>query len=334
MLSVALGDPDFEVRRTAIQWVGEARLSQFRPQIERQLADPKTTRDLFEAALASLEMLDGVKRAARNEFSGADYAMRLVRNERAAEPVRALALRMVPASHKGLDVKLLKRLLAARSMALRYEAVRTLCETTFPETTDLLRSIAADELADRQLRLAAIGGLAAALHRNDRDSATLALLRSLLKSPDRDLQVAAIRALRRSLRNPDVLAEMSSLGNALGANDQSKELAGQLALAFRLSGLSIPERIGKQVSPRPASAEDWIRLGTSGGNAEAGRRLFEHANSGGCFHCHTANGRGGRIGPDLLHHRAEFQPHETGRIHRPPQQGNRPAIYELEPGHA
>ena len=299
VLSVALGDPDFEVRRTAIQWVGEARLSQFRPQIERQLADPKTTRDLFEAALASLEMLDGVKRTARNEFSGADYAMRLVRNERAAEPVRALALRMVPASHKGLDVKLLKRLLAARSMALRYEAVRTLCETTFPETTDLLRSIAADELADRQLRLAAIGGLAAALHRNDRDSATLALLRSLLKSPDRDLQVAAIRALRRSLRNPDVLAEMSSLGNALGANDQSKELAGQLALAFRLSGLSIPERIGKQVSPRPASAEDWIRLGTSGGNAEAGRRLFEHANSGGCFHCHTANGRGGRIGPDL-----------------------------------
>jgi putative heme-binding domain-containing protein len=184
-------------------------------------------------------------------------------------------------------------------MALRYEAVRTLCETTFPETPDLLRSIAADGDADIQLRLAAIGGLAAALQRNDQDSATLGLLRSLLKSADREIQVAAIRALRRSLRNPDVLGDMRSLLDAPASNGGSKTLPDQLALAFRISGLSIPERIGKQAAPRPASVDDWIRLGSSGGDADAGRRLFEHVNSGGCFHCHTVNGRGGRIGPDL-----------------------------------
>jgi len=32
---------------------------------------------------------------------------------------------------------------------------------------------------------------------------------------------------------------------------------------------------------------------------KAGRRVFEHPNSGGCFRCHTVNGRGGKIGPDL-----------------------------------
>jgi putative heme-binding domain-containing protein len=298
-LSVALDDPDFAVRRTAIQWVGEARLAQFRPQIERQLSDAKTTSDLFEAALASLEMLDGVKRAVRNEFSGADYAMRLVKDERAADRVRALALRMVPPGHKGLDVNLLKRLLGSRSIGLRDEAVRTLCDTTFPETPALLRAIAADERADRQLRLAAIAGLAAVLQRDEHDSATLALLGRFLTGPDHELQIAALRALRRSLGNPGVLSEIKALADGGAGRIPSRELADQLTQAFRLSGLSIPAGIGKRASPRPVSADDWIRLAASGGNAEVGRRLFEHPNSGGCFHCHTINGRGGRIGPDL-----------------------------------
>src|SRR5262249_22704309 len=31
----------------------------------------------------------------------------------------------------------------------------------------------------------------------------------------------------------------------------------------------------------------------------SGRRIFYHANSAGCFKCHTVNGRGGKVGPDL-----------------------------------
>jgi putative membrane-bound dehydrogenase-like protein len=299
ILAIALNDPDFGVRRTAIQWTGEGRLSQLRTQIERQLSDPKSTSDLFAAALASLEMLDGVKRASKDEFSGADYALRLARDERVADSVRALALRMVPPGHKGLDFRFLQRLLAGSSPTLSLEAARTLRETAFPETSAMLRVLAADRHAGTRVRLEAIAGLAGVLQRDEQDVATLNVLCRLLTDSDPDLQVAALRALRRSLRNPKVLAAVTALTDENAVRSASRDLVDQLALAFRVSGLVVPTTLNALTTPRPATAEDWIRLSVAGGDAEAGLRLFEHPNSGGCYRCHTVNGRGGKIGPDL-----------------------------------
>src|SRR5207248_690740 len=41
------------------------------------------------------------------------------------------------------------------------------------------------------------------------------------------------------------------------------------------------------------------RRGPPAHRREAGRRLFFHPNGPGCSKCHTVNGRGGRVGPDL-----------------------------------
>ena len=243
-----------------------------------------------------------MKRAPSDEFAAQALARCGSRDERAADAVRLLALRMVPPGHKGLDVRLLKRLLASRSPALRLEAVRMLSETAFPDTPSMLRALAADKRAERSLRLTAIAGLAAVLQRDEHDSATLGLLRRLLAGSDHEVRVAALRALRHRCGIP-MFGPRSWVWRARAATGAGAAglhaLTEQIPVAFRMSGLAVPKEVDALALPRPSAAEDWIRLGASGGSADAGRRIFEHPNAGGCFRCHTVKGRGGKIGPDL-----------------------------------
>ncbi|HET6325271.1 MAG TPA: PVC-type heme-binding CxxCH protein, partial [Planctomycetaceae bacterium] len=177
VLLVAFRDPDPRVRFTAIEWVGEGRLTQFRGEIERELSNPKTTADLFEASLASLEMLDGVKRKPGNEFSGADYALRLACDPKVADNVRAMALRIVPLDHKKLSFAQLTSLMKEGGPELRFEALCTFRNLPFPEGPKVERELALDEHADKNLRLEAIAGLALALDRDEHDTATITALR-------------------------------------------------------------------------------------------------------------------------------------------------------------
>jgi putative heme-binding domain-containing protein len=303
VLPVAFRDPDRRVRFTAIQWVGEARLGQFRAEVERQLSDSKTTADLFEASLASLELLDGVKRSAKKEFSGADYALRLACDSQAADGVRAMALRIVPFDHKGLTFSQMNHLIQEGGPQLRFEAARTFRDLPFPDAATIERELAFDEHADKKLRLEAIAGLAVALERNEHDAATIAALRQLLGGKDPELANQALRALRRSARIPEVRSDLDALASRLESAEHPPrgphDLADQLALCFRSSGRPVPAKLEARTSPRPRSVDDWIRLAGSGGDAEAGRRLFDFPNSVACYHCHTVYGRGGKIGPDL-----------------------------------
>jgi len=306
-VAVGLRDPDLSVRRTAVQWVGEEKIASLRPEVEKQLSVSATTTELFEASLAALEMLDGRHRVPRDEFSGADYALRLVRDEKASPDVRARALRLVPPNHKGLNASLLRRFATGPSASLRAEAVRTLRETKFSETPEILRRLAGDENSEASLRLDAIAGLAACLQRegDHPDRATLELLRRLMVHADRSVQVEALRALRRSLKLSYVCADVTALAVGLnqqvGTTDDRQELAEQLASAFRTAELPLPRAADQRAAQRPPATDinAWVQMGSTGGDAAEGRRVFEHPNGPGCFRCHTVNGRGGKIGPDL-----------------------------------
>jgi putative membrane-bound dehydrogenase-like protein len=302
VLPIALADPDPRVRFTAIQWVGESRLAQFRGAIERELSNPSTTADLFEASLASLEMLDGVKRSSKNEFSGADYALKLACDARVADAVRAMALRIVPLDNKGLTYSQVKHLIQEGGPLLRFEAIRTFRDLPFPGAAMLERQLAGDDRADKKLRLEAVAGLAVALERNPGDAETIAALRRFLSDDDPGLVTQSLRALRRSAKNPEVRKDLEALAmrsETNAADEKSRDLADQLALTLRSSGVPVPEKLEASTTPRPRTIDEWIRLAATGGDAEAGRRLFYFPNSVACYRCHTVNGRGGKIGPDL-----------------------------------
>src|SRR5262249_12139525 len=59
LAELGLGDQEPDVRRLAVQWVAEERLRDLRPGVEAVFNSNSVTSDLFMAALAALEILDG-----------------------------------------------------------------------------------------------------------------------------------------------------------------------------------------------------------------------------------------------------------------------------------
>ena len=52
--------------------------------------------------------------------------------------------------------------------------------------------------------------------------------------------------------------------------------------------------------PAPTATDDWLQLLEGPADPAAGERIFFHSRTAACSRCHAIDGRGGRIGPDLL----------------------------------
>ena len=109
--------------------MGEHRLTEFRSQLQAALASTAETRNLFEAALAALEQLDGKTRGIEDEIAGEDYVAALIKNPRTPDPVLRHALRMLRPDHPAPSIDLFRRLLKKDSEPIRIEAVRLLCQS-------------------------------------------------------------------------------------------------------------------------------------------------------------------------------------------------------------
>jgi putative membrane-bound dehydrogenase-like protein len=282
-LRYGLRDTDPQVRRAAVQWVAEENLTGFRPHVEAILDDAKKpmTTDLFLATLAALEMLDGKSPKDFDKTPAGKYVLPLLKDAKRPAAVRRQALRLVDPTDPALDETLFANLLADDDKQLQLAAVRTLQHATQPFAGGLLRGIATDVKRSQQMRAEAIVGLGGRgqLSKADREA-----LLSLMASKDAALRSEALRSLR-GVVNSDETVKGAIAGLAKTTGGLRPPLANEITLALK----------GVSAGLRPPLADGAL----DGGNAAVGRRVFFHANSAGCYKCHTVDGRGGKLGPDL-----------------------------------
>jgi putative heme-binding domain-containing protein len=298
-LAKFLNDPDPTVRRAAVQWVGEERLREYQDKIAIAAAKEPVTRDLFEALLASQQMLGTATRKPTDEPSGEEYVARIVKDTKQPTVFRKLGLRMLRPDHPVLTKDLLKELLNSPERTLREETVHTLAMRSDDASQAMLRGLVADAGADAEVRSFAVLGLAQSAATS---AETRRLLLTLLGDPA--LRRDALRSLRDSL-NPDeqqtLFAWWDKLPSEKGKpSEERRELAEQLLLVL---GPKVEKDRGKQLSeiigPLPTDEAAWRNDLAEGGDAKAGERVFYHLRGPRCAVCHRIDGRGGQVGPDL-----------------------------------
>jgi putative membrane-bound dehydrogenase-like protein len=151
---------DPAVRRAAIQWVGEERLTQFAGRLEAAATKPPVTRELFEAWLAARELLDGkYDRTLSRDFAGEAYVASILKDPKYSSQLRTLALRALRPDSPLLTPQLLAKLYDEGDAELRGAVVRTAMLRADAGTQTLLRKIALDETQPVDLRALAVVGL-------------------------------------------------------------------------------------------------------------------------------------------------------------------------------
>ncbi|MCH8829291.1 MAG: c-type cytochrome [Planctomycetes bacterium] len=265
--------------------------------------------DLFLATLAALEMLDGKSPKDFDKTPAGKYVLPLVRDAKRSPAVRAQALRLVSPDDKSLDEKLFRDLLASKHAGLKLEAVRTLQQSQYPFAGKLLVGIATDEKAAAELRAEAIAGLSG---RSLVDAKAMRTLVGLARSTDSAVRNEAVRSFRPLLMKtaagrPVRVKLVSEIGAALRNDPQAfrkdvqlRRVAEALAAGYRQAGIRLPKELQAVQKLRPGTLSAWYGFAKpQAGNVDAGRRIFFATNGASCYLCHTVNGRGGKIGPDL-----------------------------------
>jgi putative membrane-bound dehydrogenase-like protein len=306
MIRAFLADSDPEVRRAAIQWVGEDQLKDFAPLLGASAAKLPVTRELFESYLGALDFLQE-KRDWNKEGSGEEFIIKILQDAKQPKEIHTIALRMIRPDHPGLTAALLESFLKAPdNEKLHLEAARTLALRSDVPSQQLLYAMAVtkplnSKPLDPQVRQESLAGLA--------QSASAAQTQNVLLywlGEARNTRRDAIRSLREVASQDSVEKSLTKWWDENEANlekEERTEFASQMLLALRASKSAEAGKrraaLAKIATPRPANEADWKKLLAEKGDPESGRRVFFHKNGPRCFACHRVDGRGGKLGPDL-----------------------------------
>lgn len=280
IIGAALDDADPKVRFVAVQWIGEARLTAFRPRVEQALAAAGNSRGLFAAQLAALELLDGRKPQVFDQHGRDVYLAQLALSDRADAVLRQRLLRMIAPTCPALTAAALVEWHKAGPDPLRLEVLRTLSRRDEPECRAVLRQVAVDEAADDEQRLAAVACL---VHERPDERE---LLVGLASHGATEFRHEALRSLQEAeLSDADVQRIA-----AAASDEPSQEMLRRVHRQDRLRPLPLDP---------DALEHAALELLKQPGDAAAGERIFFHPRGPGCYKCHEVDGRGAAVGPEL-----------------------------------
>jgi putative membrane-bound dehydrogenase-like protein len=304
LLPKLLGHHSAAVRRIALQWVGEDRLTEFAPNVADVLKGADVSRDLLAAYLACREKLEAPPAESGKavaERSGRQFAAEYLFDEANDLALRKIALDLIDPA----DPKLPSAKLVALVKPMGVEAVKALAWRDDAASQAALREVAGDANRDAAWRREAVAGLA-------RSAATSAeskkVLLDLLQGGPAELRTDALRSLRGTLTPAEAKRVLTDLEAAvakpdLGSDADRQDWAEQVLLAVKPTpdalGKSDRQRLAALVKTRPADTAGWQAAAKDGGDADNGRRLFSLATAAKCYVCHQAHDRGGQVGPDL-----------------------------------
>ena len=262
--AVFLEDADLAVRRAAIQWVGEDKLGDLAAAMEKSAARLPVTKEIFEAFLASTDLLMGRNPQQVDQLGSEMLIARVFDDANEPAAFRALALRTLRPDHPSVAVPKLEKLLDG-DPSLRLEALRSLAVRPDEAAQAILRRFADDPA----LRFDAVSGLAHSAPTSEETR------KVLLRALDGPASLEALRSLAGAADRPEIKDALEKKGGELVA-----------ILMGRPAG-------------QPPTIDGWKKVVAEKGDAAAGERLFFHPKGPQCAVCHRINGRGGFVGPDL-----------------------------------
>jgi putative membrane-bound dehydrogenase-like protein len=292
-----LADTDPDIRRAAIQWVGEERLHEFASLLQPAVSRPPVTKEVFEAFLATQDFLNRGKRKPLEEVGGEEYVAPLVTDAKQPAAIRALALRMLRPDHPALKASLLEQFLTSDNGDLAREAVRTLALRADEPCQSVLWRLALNKHAPKRFRAEAVLGLSYSAPYYE---PTRELLLSLIDEFERDV----LRSLRGVADKREVAqALLARVKKATGTRTPEKEVCAQLLFDFQplqdAAAKHARHELADRLGPLPHTESEWKAALTTPGDPEMGERIFFHPRGPRCFACHRVDGRGAAVGPDL-----------------------------------
>jgi putative heme-binding domain-containing protein len=173
-------------------------------------------------------------------------------------------------------MEFLRSLFTGPDRELRLEVLRTASDSPTPERRRLLAELARDEKQELAVRAEATSGLAG-------DERFKKELLDLALGENATLREEALRSLVDVPLNDEEKKRVSKLSST------------DFGESARLLGYT------------PLKPDDWLDRIVGDGDSAAGRRVFFHSKVGYCSRCHSYDGRGNQLGPDLT------KIHERGR---------------------